>query len=100
MKWLPNVLLENVILVNVGENKAEKVIIRRFGEILNHNHVLIDDYSKNLYEWEMQGGTAVKCLNSFNNQSGLYYKHKFKTVKQFYKVLNDITANNNYTTGN
>lgn len=94
-KWLPNVALENVFLVDVGANKAE-YITHRTNEFIDRNSVLIDDYSKNIYDWEMMGGTAVKRVNSFNDNRGIEYKYKFRTIKQFYKVLNDITANNNF----
>lgn len=94
-KWLPNIKAENVFLVNVGDNKAEYIVARTQKDI-DRNCILIDDYSKNIYDWGFLGGTAVKCINNFNDKKGVFYKYKFRTVKQFHRVLGDITADSNF----
>ena len=80
-------------LSNALEN--EKTIFLNYVEATKKEYY-IKTTSENIYDWEMMGGTAIKCVNSFNDNRGIDYKYKFRTIKQFYKVLNDITANNNF----
>ena len=35
---------------------------------LNHDLILLDDYSKNLMDWKQAGGIGVKLLNDVNNR--------------------------------
>lgn len=34
--------------------------------------ILLDDYSKNLHEWEAAGGTGVKLMNGLNGNNGTW----------------------------
>lgn len=83
IEWLaeycPNI--KKAILVNIGENKAKAI-----GEI-NKDCFLLDDFSKNLEQWEKAGGTAIKVLNGKNDKSGKHYKIKIKTAEELRRVL-------------
>lgn len=50
----------------VGQTKSEraKKLLKRE---LNKSDILIDDYNKNLKDWQEAGGTAVKFLNGLND---------------------------------
>lgn len=62
--YIPEMLPENIILMQAGQNKANFVP----GGIDRHC-ILIDDYSVNLNEWIAAGGTAIKAINGINNKS-------------------------------
>lgn len=74
-KVLPE-LLDNLIIVDVesGETKPQKMA-EVIGNQINSNCLLIDDYGKNLKEWEKEGGTPVKYLNLINNSHGTIYDY-------------------------
>ena len=71
-KHLNNVPMENIILCRVGENKA-KVIESKLNIKINKDCVLLDDYTKNLTEWESVGGVGIKRLTTVaDNSRGLW----------------------------
>ena len=53
-EFLPSIPLENIIIVPYHESKLKYLKTRI------QNSWLVDDYSKNLIEWENAGGTAIK----------------------------------------
>lgn len=54
---LPELSKRNIIIVRIGENKADYV--RDMG-----NSVLFDDYGKNVRQWQANGGKAYKVKAS------------------------------------
>lgn len=56
-----------MVYCNFGQSKAE-VIESLIGRKLTDKDILIDDYSKNLIDWEEHGGKAVKFLNELNGR--------------------------------
>ena len=77
-KYLPSLPIENIIICRVGDNKAEK-IKQELGIDINAETYLLDDYTKNLVEWETAGGVGVKRLTSVaDNSTG---KWKGLTIK-------------------
>ena len=50
-KYLPNIKSTNIVLCRLGENKA-KVIKKQLGIDIDNTCYLLDDYTKNLNEWE------------------------------------------------
>ena len=78
-KYLPNIPQENITLCRLGINKA-KVIEEKYSMTINENCLLLDDYTKNLIEWEAFGGKGIKRLTSVSDNSrklwkGLSIKH-------------------------
>lgn len=59
-KYLPNINKNNIVLCRCGENKAE--ILKNKGLTIDKECFLLDDYTKNLIEWENSGGTGIKRL--------------------------------------
>ena len=78
-KYLPNVRQENITLCRLGQNKAE-IIQNKYNITLNEQCYLLDDYTKNLNEWESFGGIGIKRLTQVSDNSrklwkGLELKH-------------------------
>ena len=69
---LPNInLLTNVFICRIGENKAK--FLNAKGITIDKTCVLLDDYTKNLTEWESVGGVGIKRLTSVaDNSRGLW----------------------------
>ena len=77
-KWLPCLPLQNIILCRIGMNKAEHIKSKLHIDI-NSDCILLDDYTKNLQEWETAGGVGIKRItkvadNSTNKWQGLQLK--------------------------
>jgi 5'(3')-deoxyribonucleotidase len=86
-KYVPNIPQENITLCRLGENKAE-IIQKKYKINIDKNCFLLDDYSKNLWEWEQYGGTGIKRLTSVADNSrglwkGLSVKHLNQIVQMF-----------------
>ena len=67
-RYLPNVKLENVTICRVGQNKAT-IIQTKYNLTIDNNCYLLDDYTKNLIEWENVGGIGIKRLTSVSDNS-------------------------------
>jgi 5'(3')-deoxyribonucleotidase len=77
-KNLPFIPKENVILIEVGKNKACE-FIKHTGELITEDDLLFDDYHKNLQDWYEAGGTPVKCGKQKK-------KRKFKQLIKFSNI--------------
>ena len=78
-KYLPNININNITICRIGENKA-KIIQDKYNITINEQCYLLDDYTKNLIEWENFGGTGIKRLTTVADNSrkiwqGLVLKH-------------------------
>jgi len=67
-EYLPNLPYNNIIICRVGENKAE-IIKRKLNIEIDNNCYLLDDYTKNLVEWENAGGKGIKRITSVADNS-------------------------------
>lgn len=77
-KYLPNLPLENIVICRIGDNKAE-IIKQKLGVDINAETYLLDDYTKNLVDWESAGGVGIKRLTKMaDNSTG---KWKGLTIK-------------------
>ena len=86
-KYLPSLKVENVVLCRVGENKA-KVIENKLNIKVDKNCVLLDDYTKNLTEWETVGGVGIKRLTSVADNSRKIWKGlEIKDLKELGKII-------------
>lgn len=67
--YLPEIPEENRIFTpcKSGINKADYV---QGG--IKASDVLIDDYSKNLFQWRRSGGTGLKAVTDMNNSTGTW----------------------------
>ena len=67
-KYLPNIPQKNITICRVGENKA-KIIENKYNFKIDNTCYLLDDYTKNLIEWEQAGGTGIKRITSVADNS-------------------------------
>ena len=88
-KYLPNVKKENVIFCRLGINKA-RYIEHKLNIKIDKECYLLDDYTKNLNEWENAGGTGIKRITSVaDNSRGLW---KGLQIKELAQLENTIVA--------
>ena len=86
-KYLPNVKRENIIFCRLGINKA-KYIEHKLNIKIDKECYLLDDYTKNLNEWENAGGTGIKRITSVaDNSRGLW---KGLQIKELVQLKNTI----------
>lgn len=85
-KHLPAAMKEHVFFSKVGKSKPNYVKYR-FKKIDKYD-ILIDDYSKNLEEWEAAGGTAIK----FKNDHNVSNPNKYKYIISDFTELMDVIA--------
>lgn len=84
-KYLPNLERKNIIFCRNGQNKAKE--IEKVLDIkIDKTCYLLDDYTKNLTEWETVGGTGIKRLTKVSDNSrGLWTG---LTLKELDKLSN------------
>lgn len=67
-KHLNNIKQDNITICRIGENKAN-VIQKKYNIVINENCLLLDDYTKNLVEWETFGGKGIKRITKVADNS-------------------------------
>lgn len=72
-KHLFNVPKSNIILCRIGENKA-RIIENKLQIKIDKDCYLLDDYTKNLVEWEQKGGTGIKRITTVSDNSTKKWK--------------------------
>lgn len=86
-KYLYNIPKDNIIFCRLGENKAS-IIENKLNIKIDSNCYLLDDYTKNLNEWELYGGIGIKRITSVSDNSrGLWKGLILKDLKNLKKVL-------------
>ena len=86
-RYLPNVEEKNILLCRNGQNKA-KFIESKLEIKIDKECYLLDDYTKNLIEWENAGGTGIKRITSVaDNSRGLW---KGLQIKELVQLKNTI----------
>lgn len=91
MKWIEkylfNIPIANIIICRVGENKAE-IIKSKLNIMIDETTVLLDDYTKNLTEWESAGGVGIKRLTKVaDNSTGKWKGLAIKNLNQLKKAV-------------
>jgi hypothetical protein len=72
-KYLPNIKEENITLCRLGTNKAQ-IIQDKYNIIIDKECYLLDDYTKNLNEWEQYNGSGIKRLTTVSDNSRKLWK--------------------------
>ncbi len=88
-KYLPAAFKGNVIFTQVGQDKADAVK-EKTGMQINEYDILVDDYSKNIFDWEKAGGTGIKFKNSFNTHDPKKYKYIIKDFSELFSIIEKI----------
>ena len=93
-RYLPEIDKEHRIFTSLNVPKSEAI-----GHRLTDKDILIDDYNKNLLEWQKAGGTSVKAKNNINHKGlhGELWKGEIIDVVNG-EIYSDICklANENY----
>lgn len=72
-KYIPNIPKQNIVLCRLGINKA-KHIENKLNIKIDKTCILLDDYTKNLVEWESAGGVGIKRLTTVSDNSRKLWK--------------------------
>ena len=81
-KYLKALPKENVTFTRLGQNKADHFMKKYHLSSKDlSNYILIDDYTKNLVEWQKLGGKVLKYINEYNNTKKGYLKHNIKALQ-------------------
>ena len=62
--WAPYMDINHILISVTSKREAVEYIKNH---VLTKDDILIDDYNKNLIDWELAGGTAIKYCNDINN---------------------------------
>lgn len=84
--YTPDIDKEHRVFIPYGVGKAE-FIQKTLRRPLTMDDILVDDYSKNLKEWSVAGGTAIKWLNGTNGHGGTFRGGRIKRVPELKKMI-------------
>lgn len=85
-KYLYNVPIANRLICRCGDNKAE--YLKSKGLEIDNNSYLLDDYTKNLVEWETVGGVGIKRLTKVaDNSTGKWQGLAIRQLAELRGVL-------------
>lgn len=85
-KYLNNVPTDNRLICRCGDNKAE--FLKSKGIEIDRECYLLDDYTKNLTEWEQSGGTGVKRLTAVaDNSTGKWQGLELKELARLSEIF-------------
>ena len=89
-KYLYNIPKENICFCRIGENKAE-IIKNKLNITIDKTCYLLDDYTKNLNQWENFGGIGIKRITKVaDNSRRLWRGLTIKNLEKFEKILDKI----------
>ena len=89
-KYIPNLSYNNIVICRIGENKAN-AIKRKLNIEINNECYLLDDYTKNLTEWENAGGRGIKRITSVaDNSTKKWQGLELKELEKLEEVLNYV----------
>ena len=88
-KYLPEIDMDHRIYTLVGESKTNYIP----GGV-KPTDVLIDDYNKNLQQWEEATGISVKLLNGLNSKCSWkgHFVKAYGTIKEIAETLLNVNA--------
>lgn len=86
-KYLPNIKRSNIIFCRLGINKAQH--IEKMLDIkIDKTCMLLDDYTRNLTEWESAGGVGIKRLTTVSDNSRKLWKGlELKDLKELESLV-------------
>lgn len=87
-KYLPELPREKRIFVPYGDSKYKYLPSK-----ITPSDYLIDDYTKNLLDWQQAGGIGIKFLNGINHINGVWQglllKEDDNISRNFDLIIND-----------
>lgn len=88
LKDYPEIGLKNCIFCDYGKDKSQ-FIQKYFDSMINQKMYLIDDYSKNLFEFQREGGNGIKVMNGINGSKGTWQDKKIDIISSI-DIFNDF----------
>lgn len=86
-RYIPNLKSENIIFCRLGQNKA-KVIENKLNIKIDKTCFLLDDYTKNLIEWETVGGVGIKRITKCaDNSTGKWKGLELKDLNKLGSIV-------------
>lgn len=86
-KYLNNIPNINILLCRNGQNKA-KFIENKLNIKIDNTCYLLDDYTKNLIEWEQVGGIGIKRITKVSDNSTKKWKGlELKKLERLYDLV-------------
>lgn len=86
-RYIPNLKSENIIFCRLGQNKA-KVIENKLNIKIDKTCFLLDDYTKNLVEWETVGGVGIKRITKCaDNSTGKWKGLELKDLNKLGSIV-------------
>ena len=86
-KYLPNIDVKNITICRLGQNKAQ-IIQEKYNITINEQCYLLDDYTKNLNEWESFGGKGIKRITKVSDNSTKKWKgFELKNLQELVNYL-------------
>ena len=86
-KYLPNMKNHNIVFCRLGENKA-KIIYKQLDIKIDKTCLLLDDYTKNLEQWQELGGIGIKRLtHCADNSTNKWKGATLKDLKDLEKAI-------------
>lgn len=89
-RWLPYLQIDNLLFSVTSKRDAAEYIMNHK---LSERDILIDDYNKNLHDWENNGGISVKYCNGINSPESFKGKKIYhtNTAESIIATLNAIS---------
>ena len=95
-EYLPEISLEKRFFVPHNRRKDEYIECQTDpGD--SFTDILIDDYSKNLHNWNKSGKIGIKAINGINGNNGTWDGYRisiFDEPEQIFKSVKEITDDN------
>lgn len=86
-KYLPNMQKQNIVFCRLGENKAH-IIYKQLDIKIDKTCLLLDDYTKNLEQWQEFGGIGIKRLtHCADNSTGKWQGLTLRDLKDLEKAI-------------
>lgn len=89
-KHLSNIPQKNICFSRLGENKAE-IIKQKLNITIDKTCLLLDDYTKNLIEWQNNCGIGIKRITSkADNRTRKWQGLQLKDLRKLKNLLKTI----------
>lgn len=90
-KYLPEIDAAHRLFPPCGVDKAS-YLIANYGIRIDKEDVLLDDYTKNLINWEMIGGRGLKLLNGINDTRGTWHGSRIEYSNPGWRIAEVATS--------
>lgn len=89
-KYLYNIKKENICFSRIGENKAQ-IIKEKLNITIDKKCLLLDDYTKNLIDWQNNNGLGIKRITSLaDNKTKKWQGLQLKDLRKLKSLLKTI----------